>query len=260
MRTYRKILIGFFVTIFFLIPYSLMAHYGMVIPSDTMIMQEDNRLINLTLSFSHPFESIGMELVKPEAFTVYHSGKTSDLLNSLKNHTVMGKPAFSSDYQIKRPGTYIFYMKPVKYWEEAEDCFIVHHTKTIVASFGMDDEWDHEIGAETEIVPLSKPFGLYTGNVFQGIVKLHGKPVPYSDVEIEYYNQDNTYKAPTDYMVTQTVKTDQNGVFTYAVPTSGWWGFAALNTSDTKADHQGVMKEVEIGAVLWVKFHDMIKN
>ena len=43
---------------------------------------------------------------------------------------------------------------------------------------------------KTEIVPLSKPFGLYAGNVFQGIVKLNGKAVPYATVEVEYYNQD----------------------------------------------------------------------
>ena len=33
-----------------------LAHFGMVIPSDTMVMQEDNRTIEVTLSFSHPFE------------------------------------------------------------------------------------------------------------------------------------------------------------------------------------------------------------
>jgi cobalt/nickel transport protein len=56
-------------------------------------------------------------------------------------------------------------------------------------------------------------------------------------------------------MVTQTIKADGNGVFTYAVPSSGWWGFAALNPSDQKIKHQEKEKEVELGAVLWVKFH-----
>ncbi|HIJ20835.1 MAG TPA: DUF4198 domain-containing protein, partial [Deltaproteobacteria bacterium] len=44
------------------------------------------------------------------------------------------------------------------------------------------------------------------------------------------------------------------GVFTYAAPRSGWWGFAALNTSDEKMKHEGQDKDVEIGAVLWVQF------
>ena len=38
---------------------------------------------------------------------------------------------------------------------------------------------------------------------------------------------------------------------------AGWWGFAALNTSDEKKKHQGEDKDIELGAVLWVEFHDM---
>ena len=55
---------------------------------------------------------------------------------------------------------------------------------------------------------------------------------------------------------TQTIKADGNGVFTYAVPKAGWWGFAALNTSDEKLKHDGEEKDIEIGAVIWVEFHD----
>jgi len=128
----------------------------------------------------------------------------------------------------------------------------VHYTKTVVTAFGDDEGWDEEIGLKTEIVPLSKPYGLYAGNVFQGIVKLDGKPVPFCEVEVEYYNEDGKAKAPTDYMVTQTIKTDVNGLFTYAAPKAGWWGFAALNTSEKKIKG----KDVELGAVLWVRFHD----
>jgi len=55
-------------------------------------------------------------------------------------------------------------------------------------------------------------------------------------------------------MITQTIKADGNGVFTYAAPTAGWWGFAALIPADFKLDYQGQKKDVELGAVLWVKF------
>ncbi|MDY6971917.1 MAG: DUF4198 domain-containing protein, partial [Thermodesulfobacteriota bacterium] len=44
------------------------AHFGMLIPSDSMVMQTDSRVVNLTLSFSHPFERRGMEMVKPKVF------------------------------------------------------------------------------------------------------------------------------------------------------------------------------------------------
>jgi cobalt/nickel transport protein len=229
-----------------------LAHFGMLIPSDSMVMQEDNRTINVKLSFSHPFEGEGMELVEPVVFGVMANGKKADLLRTLKRTKVMGHTAWETSYTIKRPGVYMFYMEPKPYWEPAEDCYIVHYTKTVVTAFGDDEGWDQEIGLKTEIVPLSKPYGLYTGNVFQGIVKMDGKPVPFGEVEVEYYNKDRKAQAPADYMVTQTIKADANGVFTYSAPKAGWWGFAALNTSDKKIKG----KDVEIGAVLWVRFHD----
>jgi cobalt/nickel transport protein len=233
---------------------SASAHYGMVIPSDSMVMQGDDKNVNLQLSFSHPFEMVGMELVKPKAFGVVANGKKEDLGSALKPIKVMDQSAWQADYAIKRPGVYMFYMEPQPYWEPAEDIFIIHYTKTVVTAFGDDEGWDGEVGLKTEIVPLSKPYGLYAGNVFQGIVKLGGKPVPYAEVEIEYYNKDKKASAPTDYMVTQTIKADQNGVFTYASPQAGWWGFAALNEADFKIKKDGQDKGVEIGAVLWVHF------
>jgi cobalt/nickel transport protein len=248
-RLFILIIIGTFIIIS---AGSAVAHFGMVIPSDSMVMQGDNRTINVTLSFSHPFEGEGMELVRPAAFGVMANGEKVDLLRSLKETRVMGHTAWEIPYTIKRPGVYMFYMEPQPYWEPAEDCYIVHYTKTVVTAFGDDEGWDKEIGLKTEIVPLSKPYGLYTGNVFQGIVKLDGKPVPFCEVEVEYYNRDGKAQALTDYMVTQTIKADVNGVFTYAAPKAGWWGFAALNTSDEKIKE----KDIEIGAVLWVKFHD----
>jgi cobalt/nickel transport protein len=232
------------------------AHFGMVIPSDTMVMQEDSKTVQVTLSFSHPMERVGMDLEKPKVFSVTTGGKAVDLLSQIKAAKVMDHEAWAVNYKITRPGTYIFHMEPQPYWEPAEDCFIVHITKTVVAAFGDDEGWDAELGLKTEIAPLSKPYGLYAGNVFQGVVKMDGKPVPNAEVEVEYYNQAKTAKAPTDYMVTQTLKADGNGVFTYATPASGWWGFAALNTADYKIQKDGEDKDVEMGAVLWVYFHD----
>ena len=233
------------------------SHFGMLIPSDSMVMQGDNQTVTLELSFSHPFEMVGMDLARPQKFSVWNGGKEIDMLGSLESHRIMGRKAWKASHRIKRPGVFVFYMKPEPYWEPVEDAFIIHHTKAVVTAFGDDDGWDEEIGFKTEIVPLSKPFGLYAGNIFQGIVKLDGNPVPFAEVEVEYYNIDRKYRAPTAYMITQTIKADGNGVFTYAAPVSGWWGFAALNKADYKLSYEGKEKDVELGAVIWVYFHDM---
>jgi cobalt/nickel transport protein len=252
----KTIIFTIIVSIFHIMASPGLAHFGMVIPSDTMVMQDDSRTITVTLSFSHPFEMVGMEMAKPKAFHVFAGGKKRDLLGSLKKTQVMDHNAWQIAYPIKRPGVYMFCMEPQPYWEPAEDSFIIHYTKSAVTAFGDDEGWDEEIGLKTEIIPLSKPYGLYTGNVFQGIVKLDGKPVPFAEVEVEYYNKGSRIKAPTTYMITQTIKADRNGVFTYAAPVAGWWGFAALNPADFKINHNGEPKDVELGAVIWVEFHN----
>ena len=233
-----------------------LAHFGMVIPSDNMVMQDDKKRIQISLSFSHPFEIVGMPLEKPKKFFAVKNGVKSNLKKKLKKIKTVGNKAWKAQYHVKRQGAYTFIMEPVPYWEPAEDCYIIHYTKTVIAAFGDDEGWDREVGLKTEIVPLTKPFGLYSGNIFQGIVKLDGKIVPFAPVEVEYYNKDKKAIAPTDYMITQTIKADKNGVFSYAAPAAGWWGFAALNTSDKKMMHETLKKDIELGAVLWVKFEN----
>lgn len=230
------------------------AHYGMIIPSDNLVSQEDGRSIDLTLAFSHPFEGIGMVMEMPETFTVTHDGETTDLLDSLNEAQVMDHAAFATEYRLERPGTHVFAMTPQPYWEPEEDAFITHFTKTYVSAYGDDEGWDAELGLKTEIVPLSKPFALWEGNLFQGIVKLDGEAMPYAEVEVEYYNEDGSAAAPSDLMITQTIKADADGVFSYAVPTSGWWGFAALNTAAEPMQYEGEDKAHELGAVIWVHF------
>ena len=230
------------------------AHYGMIIPDDNMVSQEDGRAVALDVSFSHPFEKVGIVLEAPAAFTVTHEGETRDLLGDLQQATIMGSPGFTLDYALNRPGVHVFAMTPTPYWEPEEDAFITHFTKTYISAYDDDEGWDAELGLKTEIVPLTKPFALWEGNVFQGIVKLDGKPVPYAEVEVEFYNEDGAAVAPSDLMITQTVKADGNGVFTYAAPAAGWWGFAALSTADDPLQHDGIDKDHELGAVIWVKF------
>ena len=254
----KRLFIVMIIGIFFILSSgSALAHFGMVIPSDDMVMQSEDRNIRLDVKFIHPMEGHYMNMVKPAQFGVVVRDKKIDLLNTLKEKKVKGFSTWETNYKIKRPGDHTFYVVPKPYWEPAEDCFIIHYTKVIVNSLGMEEGWGKEIGLKTEIVPLTRPYGLWTGNVFQGIVKVKGKPVPYAEVEVEYYNQDGRVKWPADPMITQVIKADKNGLFTYAIPKAGWWGFAALNEDEEKIKHNGKPKSVEIGAVLWVKTHDM---
>lgn len=228
------------------------AHFGMVIPSDNIVTQQ-KKSVDLSLSFSHPFELIGMDMVKPNNFFLVTEGQKTDLLETLRPTPIMDHKGWQTTYSVKRPGVYQFAMEPQPYWEPAEDVSIIHYTKTIIAAYGDDEGWDEPIGLPTEIIPLLRPIGNYAGNSFSGKVLLNGKPVPNAEVEIELYNQSGTFKAPSDYHVTQVVKANEEGIFSFTCPQPGWWGFAALSEADyTLKNPQGEEKGVELGAVLWI--------
>ena len=230
------------------------AHFGMILPDKSMVMQGDNPDLAMVLAFCHPFEQNGMDMAKPKKFGVQAGKEKTDLLSSLQETKVLDKQAWKASYPLKKPGIYTFYFDPTPYWEPAENKFIIHQTKTYVAAFGEEEGWDQEVGLKAEIVPLTRPFGLYAGNVFQGMVKFKGKPAAGADVEVELWNPDKRVTAPNDYFITQVVKTDKNGVFTFVPPHAGWWGFSALNEEKKAMDHEGKKVDAEYGAVMWVQF------
>lgn len=233
------------------------SHFGVIIPSDDIISPKDSKKITLEVKFMHPFEWQLMNMEKPKRFNLMVNDKNYDLLSELKQKKIKNFSAWEAVYEIKEPGTHIFYFEPAPYWEPAEGKFIIHYTKVIVSALGKEDGWDKEIGLKTEIIPLTRPFGLWAGNVFQGIVKVDSKPVPYAEVEVEFYNSNSKIKAPDDSFITQVVRADSNGVFTYAMPKAGWWGFSAVNIADYTLKYQGKDYPVEIGAVLWVRTKEM---
>ncbi len=231
------------------------AHFGAIIPSETMCDQF-HRKIKILFAFLHPFEQQGMNLSLPEKAAIVNltEGKEEVITSRLKKTVFLGHKAWKTSYEIKRPGVYCIYMIPKPYWEPAEDHFIKHITKVYVAAFGEEEGWDRPLGLETEIVPVSRPFGLYAGCVFRGRVYINGKPAPNRYVEVEYYNEGKKFTAKTEYMITFVTKTDENGYFSFSCPYPGWWAFSALSTAPYKIKHKGEEKEVELGAVLWIKF------
>jgi len=253
----RYVMLGLCLMLVFGLAGVCQAHFGLILPDKSMVMQGDDASLGLTLAFCHPFDQKGMPMVKPRKFGVLAGKEKTDLLSTLQETKVLENQAWKTIYSLKKPGVYTFYFDPEPYWEPAESKYIIHQTKTYVAAFGDEAGWDREVGLKAEIVPLTRPFGLYAGNVFQGVVKFKGKPVAGADVEVEYWNTGKQVTAPNDYFVAQVVKTDKNGVFTFAVPKAGWWGFSALNDEKQAIrDKDGKKKDAEYGAVLWTQFTD----
>jgi cobalt/nickel transport protein len=52
------------------------------------------------------------------------------------------------------------------------------------------------------------------------------------------------------------LKADQNGVFAYAIPRAGWWGFNAITEGKIRGP-DGKPADAEIGGTIWMKAVDL---
>lgn len=245
-----------------------LAHFQMVYTPESAL--EKGGTLDLKLVFTHPFEAgHTMDMGKPMDFYMIHKGEKTDLKDALKeitwtSLTNSGK-AYEAQVKARKMGDYVFCLVPEPYYEGEEDIYIQQLTKVMINNAGLPTDWDAPTGLETEILPLDKPYALWTGNVFRGVVMANGKPVPGAEIEVEYLNhppvpgknefqKEALAEAPQDAFVTMGIKADENGQFVYGIPKAGWWGFAALGAGPQK-EYKG--KELSQDAVIWVQAHDM---
>ncbi|WP_394077541.1 DUF4198 domain-containing protein [Xanthobacter albus] len=232
------------------------AHFQEIIPSADVL--PDGGPVTVDLVFTHPVAGGPvMEMEKPAEVGVLAGGKQTNLTERLTKKPVDGKQAWSFRYDLAEPGAAVFFVKPRPYWEPAENKYIVHYAKVIADGYASGEGWDALVGLPVEIRPLTRPTGIWTGNLFSGVVLKAGKPVPFAEVEVEFIN-DGSVKPPNDAFITQVIRADASGTFTYAMPRAGWWGFAALVEGDTPMTApDGKSVPVEEGALIWVKATDM---
>lgn len=234
------------ISISFALLVSANAHFLTFLPTTDNVTNKSQSEVKFDISFIHPFEQTGMTMEKPILY-LNSKDKTINLEETKKfNHK-----AWKSSYELKRPGVYKFFVQPQPYFEPAEEKFISHVPKVIISSFGLENGWDEPVGLKYEIIPMTKPFALYSNNLFTGKVLHDGKPAANTEVEVELYNEFGL-KAPSDAHITQVVKTDDNGVFSFNMNHKGWWGFAAL-IEEGELEHKGKKYPVENGALIWIK-------
>ena len=245
-------------TLSLLMPLGAAAHFQELIPSTEIIDRSSGPNVTLDLSFTHPMErGPVMPMGEPAAFGVLTADGRQDLKDRLEPVEVDGNVAYRAAFRVQHPGDYIFFVEPAPYWEPTEGVMIVHYTKTIVDAYGAEQGWDQMVGLPVEIDPLTRPYGLWTGNLFTGVVKKGGEPVPFAEIEVEWRN-DGSVTPPADPFVTQVLKADAQGQFSYAMPRAGWWGFAALIEGDEPMPGpEGTPVPVEQGALIWVRARDM---
>ncbi|NDV28553.1 DUF4198 domain-containing protein [Desulfovibrio sp. JC010] len=255
---------------------SAFAHF-MVMYTPEIAMDKGQEM-DMRIAFTHPAEAGHMmDMGGIEEFYVISQrgdskAKKKDLKQYLKEITWKNPHSSAPAYEAKIPkklvrsmGDYVFVMKPGYYFEKEEDVYMQQITKLIANVGGVPGNWAEPVGLPCEIVPLIKPYGVWTGNVFKAQVLSEGKPVAGAEVEVEYMSHmpnlktnsmpaESSVDYPHDSFVTQTIFSDANGYITFGIPKAGWWGFAALGVGPEK-EYKG--KELGQDAVIWIKAEDM---
>ncbi|MGQ9503909.1 MAG: DUF4198 domain-containing protein [Thermogutta sp.] len=238
------------------------AHFLVLLPSSDVVDSPQEAEVHFEIQFTHPMEQGPvMPMGNPIQFFVTHGGQRLDLRQILQERQRGGQRAFSVRYRLDHPGDYTFAIEPAPYWEKLEKKWIIHYTKVVVNFMGEEGDWAKPVGLPVEIQPLTRPYGLWAGNCFRGVVLHQGQPVPFADVEVEYWNLDKKVSPPSDAFVTQVIKADGQGVFCYGIPRAGWWGFAALvDGPEKRHGPDGQPADVELGGVIWVRAVDMVET
>jgi cobalt/nickel transport protein len=276
----KKILASLVVMSMILCAPAAFAHFQMIYTPKSALGEGDSSKIPMILVFTHPFEaghtmSMGLDangdVQPPKMFSVVNKGATKDLLDTLEQITFKSLTndgvGYETEYRLKGMGDFVFCLDPGPYYEGAEDIYIQQITKVIVNKGGAPTDWDAEVGLPVEIVPLDKPYALWTGNVFRGVVmRKEGDAmvhVPFAENEVEYMNHDIAghsfveaakVEAPNDNFVTMGIKANKDGEFSFGIPKAGWWGFCALGAGG-ELEHEG--KELSMDAVIWIQAVDI---
>ena len=247
-----------------LIPLSAQAHFLLLKPSTDIVEGSSAKKIEVKAIFTHPMEGGPNMPFKPVKSGAFINGRVIPL--NWKREEVPAErgskvkvPYYTAEFKLKRPGVYQFFVVPNYYFEPAEEKFIKQVTKVYVEAYGVERGWDKPVGLEAEIVPLTRPFGIWEGNTFVGRVYINGKPAPNITVEVEHLNEEGI-EVPASPFITQTVKTDKDGYFYYTIPWAGWWGFSAIGYGGKRKYKDGKVYPVELDAVIWVKAYEKPKG
>lgn len=232
-----------------------LAHFQEILPSED-VLAEDGK-VTVDLVFTHPMErGPVMDMARPVRVGVATAKGIEEMTGSLVEVPVDDRQTWRFERTIAEPGAEVLFVEPRPYWEPAENKYIVHYAKVVVDGYASGEGWDRLVGLPVEIAPLVRPTGLWTGNLFRGVVLKDGQPVPGAEVEVEWVN-DGSVTPPNEAFITQVIKADDMGVFSYAMPKAGWWGFAALIDGPAARSPDGKPAATELGALMWVKATDM---
>ncbi len=268
----RRLILLVFVSLFAFVSPSA-AHYQMLLPENWSVKKDQK--VKITYQWGHPFEHQLFDAPAPERVVIIApDGKGSELAKAPEKITVPSGDnkvtAYRFQFTPDQRGDYVVVLQTPPIWMKDEGEYWQDTVKVVVHVQGQKG-WDHYHKEDFELTPLTRPYGLQPGMVFQARIReevkiktegdgrdgfqLAKKPVivPLSGalVEIEQYHATTPKELPPDEQMTRTVKTDPNGVLTCTLTDAGWWCITTGREAGVK-EHEGKNVPVRQRSTLWV--------
>jgi cobalt/nickel transport protein len=238
------------------------AHFNMLLPPTASARKGE--ALTLTYQWGHPFEHQLFDAPQPQSLIVLApDGKKTELRDKLEKITLKSErkdvQAYRLPFTPEQRGDYVFVLQTPPIWMEEDEEFL-QDTVKVLLHVQMQKGWDAAVG-EFEFLPLTRPYGLRAGTVFQarmplrqvsGRGRLQEPGVePLGLVEIERYNPEPPKKLPPDEQITRTVKLDPNGVATTTLDEPGWWALTVTRAIGTRM-RDGKIYPLRRRSTLWV--------
>jgi len=226
--------------------------------------------VTLVYQWGHPFEHELFDAPPPARLAVIGpDGKEKDLTSALEKVKVVasegkGVTAYRLRFTPEQRGDYTFVLITPAMWMEQDKEFLQDNVQ-VVLHVQAQKSWDVNTGQRFKLVPITRPYGLQPGTVFQAQLQapaLLAVPGPggptwplralaSSLVEVERYNPQPPEHLPPDEQITRTCKTDPNGVVTCTLSEAGWWCLTAQRPGPTQV-RDGKRYLTRERATLWV--------
>jgi uncharacterized GH25 family protein len=231
---------------------SAAGHFNMLLPQ--IASAKKGEALTITYQWGHPFEHQLFDAPQPRGlFVVGPDGKRVDLTDKLeKTARKVGDKEITTYHLTFTPpqrGDYLLILKTPPIWLEEESEFVEDTIKTVL-HVQAQRGWDRSAG-EFEFVPLTRPYGLRPGMVFQVEMPRRPDEEALSHVEIERYNREPPKTLPPDEHITRTVRLDRNGVATVTLTDAGWWCLTVSRSHGTR-ERDGKSHPVRQRSTFWV--------
>jgi cobalt/nickel transport protein len=233
------------------------AHFQMLLPEKASVRRGEAVVVHYR--WGHPFEHQLFDAPATQSFfSISPDGQKTDLTRNLRKASEVSGEKKAATYRLsftpEQRGDYLFILNTPPIWMEEEQAFLQDSVK-VVLHVQAQKGWDASAGQPIEMMPLTRPYGLQPGMVFQAQAQWQQKPLAGALIEIERYNAVAPDKLPPDEHITRTGKTDPNGCLACTLTEPGWWCLTAHHDG-VQREHGGKMYPVRRRATLWVFVDD----